>query len=307
MNDSALMQVTDLVKHYGDVRAVDGVSFSVTDAAVFTLLGPNGAGKTTTLEILEGIREPDAGEIEIFGRTLRRVDRATKQRIGVLLQEGNFEPYLRAREVIGLFASFFRSARPVDEILERIALVDKAGSYVKNLSGGQKQRLAIGAALVNNPELVFLDEPTTGLDPQARRNIWSVVSDLKATGVAIILTTHYMEEAEALSDHVCIMDHGKIIAEGSPRELTAGLGQETIIEFSADDVSDENLEPLAACCKGVRSGADFVSVETENLVQTMETLLDWSKKHKIPLQNMTVRQPNLEDVFLALTGRRLRE
>jgi ABC-2 type transport system ATP-binding protein len=302
-----LIRVTDLRKHYGDVRAVDGVSFAVPNAAVFTLLGPNGAGKTTTLEILEGIREADAGEIVIFGARLRRVDRATKQRMGVLLQEGNFEPHLKAREVITLFASFFRNARPVDEMLERVALTEKANTYVKHLSGGQKQRLAIGAALVNSPELVFLDEPTTGLDPQARRNVWSVVADLKSTGVAIVLTTHYMEEAEALSDLVCIMDNGKLIAEGSPRELAARLGQETIIEFAADGVQDEDLIPLHACCAAVRSGADLVSVETEDLVATMGSLLEWSKERDLPLANMTVRQPNLEDVFLSLTGRRLRE
>jgi len=305
--DEMLMRVSDLRKHYGEVRAVDGISFGVADGAVFTLLGPNGAGKTTTLEILEGIREPDTGEIEIFGRRLRRVDRATKQRMGVLLQEGSFEPYLKAREVIRLFASFFDSARPVDEILERIALTEKAGTYVKNLSGGQKQRLAIGAALVNDPKLVFLDEPTTGLDPQARRNVWSVVSELRSTGVAIILTTHYMEEAEALSDHVCIMDHGKIISEGSPRELTAQLGQETIIEFVASGATDEDLAPLAACCKAVRSGADVITVETTDLVSTMASLLEWSQPRVNALANMTVRQPNLEDVFLSLTGRRLRE
>ena len=305
--DSALMRVTDLTKHYGDVRAVDGISFAVPNASVFTLLGPNGAGKTTTLEMLEGIREPDSGEIEIFGRRLRRIDRPTKQRIGVLLQEGNFEPYLRAREVIALFASFFRTARPVDDILERVALADKARAFVKNLSGGQKQRLAIGAALVNEPDLVFLDEPTTGLDPQARRNVWSVVSDLRATGVALILTTHYMEEAEALSDHVCIMDHGKLIAEGSPRELTAELGQETLVEFSAGDAGDDDLGRLNTCCKGIRSDAGLLTVETEDLVTTMEALLAWSKERAIPLANMTVRQPNLEDVFLSLTGRRLRE
>ena len=307
MGDSILMRVTDLTKHYGDVHAVDGISFSVADAAVFTLLGPHGAGKTTTLEILEGIRDPDDGEIEVFGHRMRRVDRATKQRFGVLLQEGNFEPYLKAREVIALFASFFHTSRSPSEMLESVSLTEKANTYVKNLSGGQKQRLAIAAALVNDPELVFLDEPTTGLDPQARRNVWSVVSDLRSTGVAIILTTHYMEEAETLSDHVCIMDHGKVITEGSPRDLTARLGQETIIEFAADGVQDEDLVPLHACCAAVRSGKDLVSVETENLVATMGSLLEWSKERDLPLANMTVRQPNLEDVFLSLTGRTLRE
>jgi len=307
MARETLMRVTDLVKHYGNVRAVDGISFAVADAAVFTLLGPNGAGKTTTLEILEGIREPDDGTIEVFGQRLRRVDRATKERFGVLLQEGNFEPYLRCREVLTLFASFFKNSRSPKEMLERVALTEKANTFVKNLSGGQKQRLAIAAALVNDPELVFLDEPTTGLDPQARRNVWSVVSELKSTGVAIILTTHYMEEAEALSDHVCIMDHGRLIAEGSPRELTAQLGQETIIEFAADGATDEDLAPLSACCKGVRRGSELIAVGTTDLVKTMEALLDWSKTKRNALANMTVRQPNLEDVFLSLTGRRLRE
>jgi len=301
------MRVIDLRKHYGETKAVDGVSFSVDDAAVFTLLGPNGAGKTTTLEILEGIREPDAGEIEIFGRRLQRIDRATKRRFGVLLQEGNFEPYLRVREVVQLFASFYATPRPVDEMLERVSLQEKSRTYVKHLSGGQKQRLAIAAALVNSPDLVFLDEPTTGLDPQARRNVWAVVTGLRATGVALILTTHYMEEAEALSDHVCIMDHGKLIAEGTPRELTARLGQETIIEFSAQDVTEADIQPLAACCKGVRKGEDLISVETTDLVRTMEALLAWARERSVSLASMAVRQPNLEDVFLSLTGRRLRE
>jgi len=307
MEQPTLMQVTDLVKHYGDVRAVDGISFAVADGAVFTLLGPNGAGKTTTLEILEGIREPDGGTIEVFGQRLRRVDRPTKQRFGVLLQEGNFEPHLKVREVLTLFSSFFDNARSPKEMLERVSLTEKAGALVKNLSGGQKQRLAIAAALINDPELVFLDEPTTGLDPQARRNVWSVVSDLKSTGVAIILTTHYMEEAEALSDHICIMDHGKLIAEGSPRELTASLGQETMIEFAANGTSNEDLAPLQQCCKAVRTAADLIVVETTDLVATMESLLAWSKIRGHELANMTVRQPNLEDVFLSLTGRRLRE
>ena len=233
--EPVLMKVSNLVKRYGDVHAVDGVSFSVPRAEVFTLLGPNGAGKTTTLEILEGIREADSGEIEVFGQRMRRIDRATKERVGVLLQEGNFEPYLRVREVLALFASFFRTARSPAEMLKAVALEEKANAFVKTLSGGQKQRLAIGVALINDPELVFLDEPTTGLDPQARHNIWSIVSNLTAAGKTIILTTHYMEEAETLSQTVCIMDHGKVIAQGSPRDLTARLGQETIVEFAAPD------------------------------------------------------------------------
>ncbi|UCF09431.1 MAG: ABC transporter ATP-binding protein [Candidatus Bipolaricaulota bacterium] len=302
-----VLRVDGLRKWYGEVHAVDGISFEVPTGTVFTILGPNGAGKTTTLEILEGIREPDAGTMEIFGEHLTRVDRATKQRMGVLLQEGNFEEYLRVREVLELFASFFEASRPVGEILELVALEDKARAYVKSLSGGQKQRLALGAALVNDPELVFLDEPTTGLDPQARRNIWSITSDLRSAGKTLILTTHYMEEAEALSDHVCIMDHGAIIASGSPLELMLGLGQETMVEFSVEGLEDRELTALAGCCKEFRRDGDQLTVETEDLVPTLESILGWSRSRSLAVRNMVVRQPNLEDVFLSLTGRKLRE
>lgn len=310
MND-AMMRVTDLVKHYGEVRAVDGISFAIPDASVFTILGPNGAGKTTTLEILEGIRDPDSGEIEIFGVRLKRIDRDIKERMGVLLQDGNFEPYLKVKEVVALFASFFKDPLSVDEVLNKVALEEKANAYVKTLSGGQEQRLAVGVALVNDPDLVFFDEPTTGLDPQARRNIWSIITDLKERGKTIILTTHYMEEAETLSDNVCIMDYGKIISAGSPRELAARLGQETIIEFTSPDLREDDLASLAKCgtdddC-AVRKDGDLITVETEDFVATMEHMLAWAGQRDLPLKNMIVRQPNLEDVFLSLTGRRLRE
>jgi ABC-2 type transport system ATP-binding protein len=306
-NNHPIMRIAGLKKLYGEVRAVDGISFAVPKATVFTILGPNGAGKTTTLEILEGVREPDAGEIEIFGLCLKRVNREVKERMGVLLQDGNFEPHLKVKEVVQLFASFFRNALPVDDVLSRVALQEKANARVKTLSGGQKQRLAVGVALVNDPDLIFLDEPTTGLDPQARRNIWTIITDLKQQGKTIILTTHYMEEAEALSDYVCIMDYGQIIAEGSPRELTADLDQETLIEFHAEALPQERLTSLDAFCKKSRRDGETVTLETEDLVTTMEHLLAWSRSHGTPLRNMTVRQPNLEDVFLSLTGRRLRQ
>ena len=298
-----LLAVRDLKKSYGTVHAVDGVSFAVRVGTVFTLLGPNGAGKTTTLEILEGIRDADEGEIEMFGARVRRVTAGMKGRMGVLLQEGGFEPYLRVREVLALFASFFDRPRPVAEVLAEIALEDKAGSLVRHLSGGQKQRLALGAALINDPDLVFLDEPTTGLDPQARHNIWAIVERLKGEGKTIVLTTHYMEEAEALSDEVCIMDHGRVIAHGSPRDLTSSLGQETLIEFDAFDLSPEALASLPGEAHG---DGTTVTLTTPDLVAALEGLLSWSRERGIPLRNMVVRQPNLEDVFLSLTGRRLR-
>ncbi len=305
MNDrQALLAVRDLRKSYGAVRAVDGVSFSVPAGTVFTLLGPNGAGKTTTLEILEGVRDADSGEIEMFGVRVRRVTPALKGRMGVLLQEGGFDPYLKVREVLALFASFFDRPRPVAEVLAEVSLEDKAGALVRHLSGGQKQRLALGAALINDPDLVFLDEPTTGLDPQARRNIWAIVERLKRDGKTIVLTTHYMEEAEALSDDVCIMDHGRVIAHGSPRDLTAQLGQDTWVEF---DVPDLGPAAWGGFPGSVQQDGTTATVKTADLVATLDALLRWSREKGFPLRNMTVRQPNLEDVFLALTGRRLRE
>jgi len=307
MSEQAVLRVTELTKHYGEVRAVDGISFTVDSAAVFTLLGPNGAGKTTTLEILEGIREPDSGEIEAFGQRMRRIDRAAKARMGVLLQEGNFEDQLKVKEVVSLFASFFGRVVSVPELLERVALSEKAGALVKTLSGGQKQRLAVAVALVNDPELVFLDEPTTGLDPQARRNMWGIVEDLKGGGKTLILTTHYMEEAEALSDRVCIMDHGKIIAEGTTRELTADLAQDTRVEFRAGTLPSDAWSALEDCCLSARADEEAVVLETADLPRTMQALLEWSEAHDVPLHHLGVRQPDLEDVFLSLTGRSLRE
>jgi len=306
MTDAFMMKVSRLTKHYGETRAVDGISFTVPNASVFTILGPNGAGKTTTLEMLEGIREPDSGEIEIFGARLKRVTRPVKQRMGVLLQDGGFEPYLKVHEILRLFSSFFQNSLPVDDVLEWVALSEKSKALVRTLSGGQKQRLAIGAALINDPDLVFLDEPTTGLDPQARRNIWDIVSGLRARGKTIILTTHYMEEAEALSDEVCIMDYGKIIAQGAPKTLTGDLGEETLIEFHGENVSTQAMDQLQRCCKATRSDQMMITLETEHLTETMESLFAWSREHDIKLRDLTVRQPNLEDVFLTLTGRRLR-
>lgn len=302
-----LLRVDRLKKYYREVRAVDDISFAVPKGVIFTILGPNGAGKTTTLEILEGIRDPDSGEIEIFGMQLKRITRTVKERIGVLLQESNFERYLKVKEVLALFASFFQNPRPTQAVLAQVSLEEKAEAYVKNLSGGQRQRLAIGVTLINDPELIFFDEPTTGLDPQARRNIWEIISSLKESGKTIILTTHYMEEAEKLSDHICIMDHGKIIAAGTPRRLTAELQQETIIEFRLNDADELELQSINNFSSGFAVEEEIVIVKSTSLVQTMDKLLRWSQEKEIPLKNMVVRQPNLEDVFLSLTGRKLRE
>jgi len=306
-HEDALLSVHELAKAYGSVQAVKDVSFFVRRGSVFTLLGPNGAGKTTTLEILEGIRPADAGTIELFGERTQHVSSDLKQRMGVLLQDSNFEPYLKVREVVALFASFFRRSLPVDEILEKVSLTEKAGALVRTLSGGQKQRLAVGVALINDPELVFLDEPTTGLDPQARRNLWRIFQTLQYAGKTLILTTHYMEEAEVLSNHVCIMDHGAIIAEGSPAELAEALGQATIIEFRAEELPAEAGEDLARRFPDLKRRRRSIILNTRDFTGGMEELLRWSREHAFLLHNLNVRQPNLEDVFLSLTGRRLRE
>jgi len=302
---ASVLRVRDLRKTYGSVRAVDGVSFAVEEGTIFSLLGPNGAGKTTTVEILEGLRIPDSGEIELFGEKVTRVGPAQKARLGVLLQEGAFEPYLQVREVLALFSAFFPKSRPPAELLALVGLTEKARALVRTLSGGQKQRLALAVALLNDPELLFLDEPTSGLDPQARHHVWDILRDLRAQGKTIFLTTHYMEEAEALSDWVCIMDHGRIIAEGTPRDLVSRFGPATFVEF---ELPSPFLSALSGRFPGkIRADGEHVLLELQDLTQDLSALLSWAAERGLSLRNLLVRQPNLEDVFLALTGRRLRD
>lgn len=301
----ALLRVRDLRKSYGPVRAVDGVSFSVEEGTIFALLGPNGAGKTTTVEILEGLRLPDSGEIELFGTRVTRIGPKEKARMGVLLQEGAFDPYLRVQEVLKLFSSFFPKSRNCGELLSLVGLSDKARALVKTLSGGQKKRLALAVALLNDPDILFLDEPTSDLDPQARRHVWTIIQDLRSQGKTVFLTTHYMEEAEALSDWVCIMDQGRIIAEGTPRELVSHFGAETFVEFEAPA---EALDELFRRFPGkVRRNASLMTLEVKDLAYDLSALLSWAAERGIALHNLVIRQPNLEDVFLSLTGRRLRD
>jgi ABC-2 type transport system ATP-binding protein len=300
-----LLRVRDLRKSYGPVRAVDGVSFSVEKGKVFALLGPNGAGKTTTVEILEGLRLPDSGEIELFGERVTRIGPREKARMGVLLQEAAFEPYLRVQEVLRLFSSFFPKARPPGELLTLVGLSDKARALVKTLSGGQKRRLALAVALLNDPELLFLDEPTTGLDPQARRHVWDIIAELRCQGKAVFLTTHYMEEAEALADWVAILDHGRIIAEGTPQDLIRRFGAETFLEF---EIPKEIFPELSQLFPGkARQDGERVTMNVQDLPNDLSSLLSWAAGKGVVLRNLLVRQPNLEDVFLSLTGRRLRD
>ncbi|HOO33762.1 MAG TPA: ABC transporter ATP-binding protein [Thermotogota bacterium] len=304
---NTILKVDNLKKHYPTVKAVDGISFEISKGTVFTLLGPNGAGKTTTLEIIEGIKNSDDGEIEFFGEKMKHVTRDAKERMGVSLQSTNFIPHLKVREVFELFASLFKKNLPVDEVIGFVSLEEKKNDLVEKLSGGQKQRVAIGCALINDPDMIFLDEPTTGLDPQARRNIWDIVNHLKKEGKTIFLTTHYMEEAQELSDVVCIMDHGKIIAMGTPAEHIKRLGERNYIEFKAKLIPEEIRELNSWDVEEVEVEDDNVIIPTKELHSILEKLLSWANEKGMSLNDISIRQPNLEDVFLSLTGRRLRD
>ena len=304
---SKAIEVKELRKYYGKVKAVDEVSFYVKQGQVFTLLGPNGAGKTTIIEILEGLKEADNGEIYFFGERCKKIGKNEKEQIGVLLQENNFIEKIKVKEIIEMFSSFFTKSLPVNEILKKVVLKEKKGSYVEDLSGGQRQRLAIGLALINDPRLVFLDEPTTGLDPQARRNVWELIKNLKKEGKTVFLTTHYMEEAEQLSDYVYIMDQGKIISRGTPRELIAELGRENVIDFERKKLKDKQIHQLKDLFEKVSISEEQISIYIESLSETMSQLLNWSEENNIELDNLMIRRPNLEDVFLELTGKGLRK
>ncbi len=305
----AIIEVNDLKKYYGELKAVDGISFKVLKGEVFTLLGPNGAGKTTTLEILEGLKTYNSGEITMFKKKLKKkVPCELRERIGVVLQENNFIEHLTVTEILKTFRNFYPNGLNVEKILEDTSLKEKRNSRVEKLSGGQRQRLAIGVALVGNPELMFMDEPTTGLDPQARRNIWDMIEKFKSSGKTVFLTTHYMEEAETLSDYIYIMDHGKIIARGTSQNLIASFGGERIVEAHMK-IADDDVPQL----KNIFDPIDLefedskVIIRTSSLPQTIKTLLDWTESRAIKVDDLVVRQSNLEDVFLKLTGRRLRD
>jgi ABC-2 type transport system ATP-binding protein len=302
-----VVEVYDLKKYYKDVKAVDGISFHVRKGQVFTLLGPNGAGKTTTLEILEGLKQPDSGEMVILGQPCKKVTAKMKDRYGILLQENQFINKIKVSELISLFSTFFTRSLPLDQILEQITLKDKANAFVEALSGGQKQRLAIGLALVNDPEIIFMDEPTTGLDPQARRNVWELINTLREQGKSIFLTTHNMEEAEQLSDYVYVMDHGKIIANGTPKTLIQSIGKEKVIEFEKRDLSEASIDNLKTRFDHVSVKGEVIHIYEEDLTACLPTLLAWAQDNRFEMANLAFRQPNLEDVFLALTGKGLRD
>jgi ABC-2 type transport system ATP-binding protein len=302
-----------LVKRYADVVAVDGLDLEVWRGECFGLLGPNGAGKTTTLEILEGLTAPDAGEVEVLGATWKRggsagpADNALRQRLGLALQETQFTPKLTVIETLRLFRSFYLSGRDPEDVLAYLALQEKRDAPVGKLSGGQKQRLAVACALVGNPELLFLDEPTTGLDPQSRLQLWELVSGFQAQGGTVALTTHYMDEAERLCNRVAIVDHGRVIALGTPAELIASLHAADVVEMAAEpDLELADLQALDGVSEVRRHGEHWILAVTA-LTSGVPALLALVERRGARLIHLSTHRATLEDVFVALTGRALRE
>jgi ABC-2 type transport system ATP-binding protein len=301
-----ILHVDNLVKRYGALTAVDGVSFDVSPGETFGLLGPNGAGKTTTLEIIEGLRKPDSGAITLLGRDAIRERAAVQQRIGVQLQSQALWPELTVHETLKTFSALFRHRVPLEDLLERFALIEKRRSLVRDLSGGQRQRLSVATAMVNDPDIIFLDEPTTGLDPQARHAFWDLIRDVRAGGKTVIVTTHYMEEADALCERVAIMDRGQIIAVDTPRRLVQELPFDNTVQCTfAGDAPRDALTALPAV-RDARNDNGSVVLFTSDVSATVAGLMRLSDDTGARIESLQVRTATLEDVFMSLTGRRLR-
>ncbi len=304
------LRVANLRKTYKDVVAVDGIDLNVPAGQCFGLLGPNGAGKTTTIEICEGLTEPDSGDVEVLGLRWASDAQALRQRLGIQLQETQLSDKLTVGETLRLFRSFFERGPAPEEVIALVQLEEKRDARVVALSGGQKQRLALACALVGDPDLLFLDEPTTGLDPQARRQLWELIEEFKKAGRTILLTTHYMDEAERLCDELAIMDHGKVIARGKPAELVASIGADHVIDFSTSGAS--HPIDLAAVrqvegVRDVRSENGSIRIQATELHRAVPALLEELRRQGIPLTELRTHSATLEDVFVSLTGRHLRD
>jgi ABC-2 type transport system ATP-binding protein len=302
-----ILQVENLVKRYGDVEAVRGVSFSVEEGEVFGLLGPNGAGKTSTIEILEGLRDPDGGTLSVCGLNPQTHSQALKHEIGAALQSTSLPEKIKVMEAIRLFAGFYKRKRSPEELLKRFGLEEKRNAFYNQLSGGQKQRLALAMALVNDPKVLFFDEPTAGLDPQVRREIYDIVEELRRDKKTILITTHYIEEAERLCDRVAIVDHGKVIAMGTPRELKERSANTTRIEVR---LSQPATDGTLANLEGVVDSRELSGAYVLHSQKPPKTIVDLVKRLEAAnneLVSLEIASPSLEDVFIELTGRRLRD
>ncbi|NIL99477.1 MAG: ATP-binding cassette domain-containing protein [Acidobacteria bacterium] len=301
------MQCKGLVKRYGDVVAVDGLDLEVRRGECFGLLGPNGAGKTTTVEIFEGLLTPDEGDVTVLGERWRGDGRALRNRLGIQLQETRLHEKLTVLETITLFRSFYDYGAAPEKVLKDVGLEEKSGAWVRTLSGGQQQRLSLACALACDPEVLFLDEPTTGLDPQSRRQIWNIVMDLRSRDRTVLLTTHYMDEAERLCDRVAIVDRGKIIALGSPAELIASLGADNVVEITCDRLPDLSRVPGLGDVQEMPGEEAGLRVTVQRLHRAVPDILGALKDQGVELLNLTTHHATLEDLFVALTGRHLRD
>jgi ABC-2 type transport system ATP-binding protein len=295
-----VISVRGLRKSYGDVEAVRGIDLEVERGEIFAFLGPNGAGKTSTVEILEGFRRRDGGEATVLGEDPARADRSWRERVGFVLQQSKPDIYLTAREALSLYAGYYSAPRPIEETLELIGLTESADQRAQKLSGGQQRRLDVGLALIGDPELLFLDEPTTGFDPSARRRFWSLIQSLSRLGKTIFLTTHYMEEAQVLARRVAIIARGEIVAEGAPEEIVGRDQGQATISFRLPDGTSAAELPGEAAAAGSQNGS--VSFRTDSPVQALNQLTDWALARGIDLEGLEVRRPSLEDVYLELTG-----
>lgn len=306
-NTSPAIRCRGLIKDYGSVRAVNGLDLEVRVGECFGLLGPNGAGKTTTVEILEGLLPATSGGVELLGHTWQADAHWLRQKLGISLQETNLQDKLTVEEILLLFRSFYEAGPEVAELLELVSLTEKRRSWYTKLSGGQKQRLAVACALVGDPEILFLDEPTTGLDPQSRRQLWELIERFKSEGRTVLLTTHYMDEAQRLCDRVGVMDKGKLIALGTPRDLIQSLGGTEVVEITCDAPVEQDSIGTLTGVHAVKVRGDGLSLTVEQLHKTLPLLLGHLQQNGRTLTGLATHHATLEDVFVNLTGRQLRD
>jgi len=309
MPDAAIL-CRGLVKHFGAVRAVDGIDLEVFGGECFGMLGPNGAGKTTTIEMLQGLLAPDRGEVTVLDMRWDRNEIALRQRLGSQLQETRLPDRLQVQEVVRLFRSFYHGGRSVEEVLDLVGLGEKRSSWVVKLSGGQRQRLAVACALVGEPDVLFLDEPTTGLDPQSRRQLWEIIAEFQGRGGTVLLTTHYMEEAERLCDRVAIVDQGKVIALDTPAALIASLGAKHVVQFAVEgEGATPPLDELRALAgvEAVVQDDGTVRLTVREVHRALPALMRYLDERQLAVGELATHHATLEDVFLALTGRHLRD